>query len=407
MENWKFAFSSILSHKMRSFLTMLGIIIGVAAVVIIMGLGNAMKKSVSDSFTGDQKQVRLYYKEKGEEDDPYAAFFGGGTAEKPIQTEWLDQVVASIPGIDSYFVTNSANGKLSYRKKELKDAMITGVSQNYFTVKNYDIVAGRQFQDEDYSHFSRIIMIDTVMSDQLFGKKNYKQALNKIVTVGDKDYLVIGVFKASNDSMSMAGINGTAVMTNTQVAQEFQMDEVGEIFIHVDDVTESQTLGQLAGQELTKLSQVRNGKYVVADNSAILNDINREFGIMTTVIGAIAGISLLVGGIGVMNIMLVSVTERTREIGLRKALGATRRNILTQFLIEAVVLTILGGCLGLLLAFLAVGSLGAAMRLPDATVSLNVAFVAISFSAFIGIVFGLLPANKASQLDPIEALRYE
>lgn len=207
--------------------------------------------------------------------------------------------------------------------------------------------------------------------------------------------------------MTMVGINGTAVMTNTQVAQEFQMEEVGEIFLHVEDVTESQTLGQLAGQELTKLSQVRNGKYVVADNSAILDNISREFGIMTTVIGAIAGISLLVGGIGVMNIMLVCVTERTREIGIRKALGATRRNILTQFLIEAIVLTILGGCLGLLFAFVAVGSLGAALHLPGATVSLNVAFIAMTFSAFIGIIFGLLPANKASQSDPIEALRYE
>ncbi|WP_242258589.1 ABC transporter permease [Streptococcus thoraltensis] len=404
MENWKFAFSSILSHKMRSFLTMLGIIIGVAAVVIIMGLGDAMKKSVSDSFTGDQKQVRLYYKEKGEEDDPYAAFFGEGVAEKPVQIEWLEQLVAAIPGIDSYFVTNSANGKISYRKKSLDNAMISGVSQNYFAVKNYDIVEGRQFQKGDYSHFSRIIMIDTIMSDQLFGKKHYKQALNKILTVGDKDYLVIGVFKASSNS---AGINGLAVMTNTQVAQEFQTDEVGQIFVHVNDVTESQTLGKLAGKELTKLSQVRNGEYVVADNGAILKDINRQFGIMTTVIGAIAGISLLVGGIGVMNIMLVSVTERTREIGLRKALGATRRNILTQFLIEAVVLTILGGFLGLLLAFVAVGSLGAAMKLPGATVSLDVAFIAITFSACIGIIFGLLPANKASQLDPIEALRYE
>lgn len=207
--------------------------------------------------------------------------------------------------------------------------------------------------------------------------------------------------------MTMVGINGTAVMTNTQVAQEFQMEEVGEIFLHVEDVTESQTLGQLAGQELTKLSQVRNGKYVVADNSAILDNISREFGIMTTVIGAIAGISLLVGGIGVMNIMLVCVTERTREIGLRKALGATRRNILTQFLIEAIVLTILGGCLGLLFPFVAVDSLGAALHLPGATVSLNVAFIAMTFSAFIGIIFGLLPANKASQSDPIEALRYE
>ena len=250
-------------------------------------------------------------------------------------------------------------------------------------------------------------MMDTVMADTLFGKGDYTQALNQVVTVGDHDYLVIGVYKASENSFSKPSVNGEAVMTNTQLAQEFKTEEVEQINVHVTDVTQSQRLGEEAAAELTRLSQVKNGKYTVFDNAEMLQMIDREFSIMTTVIGSIAGISLLVGGIGVMNIMLVSVTERTREIGLRKALGATRRNILTQFLIEAVVLTILGGCLGLLLAFLAVGGLGAAMNLPNATVSLDVAAIAIAFSAGIGILFGLLPANKASKLDPIEAMRYE
>ncbi|MDG3142211.1 ABC transporter permease [Streptococcus suis] len=407
MENWKFAFSAILSHKMRSFLTMLGIIIGVSAVVIIMGLGNAMKKSVADSFTDDQKQVRVFYQADDQEDNGFVGFAGGESAEQPVKMEWLDRVVASISGIDSYFVTNSANATVAFGKKTATGASISGVSQQYFKVKGYDIVAGRQFQADDYRRFSRIIMMDTVMADTLFGKGDYTQALNQVVTVGDHDYLVIGVYKASENSFSIPSVNGEAVMTNTQLAQEFKTEEVEQINVHVTDVTQSQRLGEEAAAELTRLSQVKNGKYTVFDNAEMLQMIDREFSIMTTVIGSIAGISLLVGGIGVMNIMLVSVTERTREIGLRKALGATRRNILTQFLIEAVVLTILGGCLGLLLAFLAVGGLGAAMNLPNATVSLDVAAIAIAFSAGIGILFGLLPANKASKLDPIEALRYE
>lgn len=407
MENWKFAISSVLSHKMRSILTMLGIIIGVAAVVIIMGLGNAMQASVADSFTGDQKTIQLYFQPADAEEDPYAAFYGGSLNDVTIKNEWLQEIVDNTEGIDSYFTTNSAGGTISYGKKTVDNAMVTGVSSQYFSVKEYEIVAGRAFRDADYQNFSRIIMLDTVMADDLFGKGKYDTALNKVVNLGNKDYLVVGVFKTETSSIGIAGLTGTAVMTNTQVAHEFGTKENAMIYFHVNDVTLSQDLGKKASAYLTRLSQVKDGEYTVADTTEILNEINTQFGIMTTVIGSIAGISLLVGGIGVMNIMLVSVTERTREIGLRKALGATRGKILTQFLIEAVVLTVLGGLIGLGLAYLAVGAAGNALQLSNATVSLDVAGIAITFSAGIGIFFGLLPANKASKLDPIEALRYE
>ena len=200
---------------------------------------------------------------------------------------------------------------------------------------------------------------------------------------------------------------GNAVMTNTQLAAEFNVNEIETAYVHVNDATQATTVGTKAAKMMTQVSGVKTGHFTIFDMSKQIAEINSAYGMMTTVIGAIAGISLLVGGIGVMNIMLVSVTERTREIGLRKALGATRRKILTQFLIESMVLTLLGGLIGLGLAAGLTSILNSNMADMKPSISFNVAIGSLLFSALIGMVFGILPANKASKLDPIEALRYE
>ena len=244
MENWKFALKSILAHKMRSLLTMLGIIIGVSAVVVIVAMGSGMSESLAESLGGDNKDVEVYFTTMQNETVGDGMMSGVvyeevSQEEEPTLTDNILEGLRDIDGLDSYYTTNSTAGEVSFGKKKADNVSILGVSQSYFDVKKYDILAGRKFTLNDYTKFARIIMLDKNLAEKLFG--DIQSALNQTVSVKDKSYLVVGVYEDPNVGTAIYGMktDGNAVMTNTQVAAEEGVKEHATVYVHVNDVTRS------------------------------------------------------------------------------------------------------------------------------------------------------------------------
>ena len=397
-ESFKIALSSIWNHKVRSLLTMLGIIIGVSAVIIIVAIGEGAKtKMTEDLFDTDKNILELYHEPFETEDEDDMVW------EEPDITSADLDIIKDLPGVKSVIGTNNSNANLVHNEKNI-DPEITGVGAEFFRGKNIKLLEGRPIIELDLDNISRVIMIDSIARNKLF--KESQDPVGEIIDVDGNPFKIIGVYESPVPEAFRWNESGEALMPRTLVSVMYGGPEIQNVALLAFDPETLVETGQRAADELTQIKKLENSAFTVTDMSEFEEEYDSFLNVITLFISSIAGISLLVGGIGVMNIMLVSVSERTREIGLRKAIGATRGRILMQFLIEAVTLTSLGGMIGVLMAF-AVTTIASIFLPFTAVISPLVIIIGVSFSALIGIVFGILPASKASKLSPIDALRHE
>lgn len=388
LESVRVALEGIMASKLRSFLTTLGIVIGIAAVIAVVAIGQGGRAVLMSEM--EKIGTNIF------------AIYVDWRSEKPLTGREFDLsdvavIKDMVPGITHLSPHNQIMWDIRGSKEKIR-ARITGVSSDYAYIRKFNLKEGRFFTEEDDAGKRRVAVLDEELAKQVFGRS---QALGSKVTLGDTPFLVTGVIARGESALGFSETPGVYIPIEV-----WQVMFNGQVQMLEGSAVSKDKVDEVTGQAVKILERRHrdSGKYASESMEQQMQAANKITGIMTMVIGAIAGISLFVGGIGVMNIMLVSVTERTREIGIRMALGARRRDILTQFLIEAVILCLLGGVIGM-----AMGAGGACLIAGLANwpplVSWWTALLAFAFSASIGMIFGILPANKASRLNPIEALR--
>lgn len=397
-ENFFSAIRAIISNKTRSILTMLGIIIGVASIISMLALGNGAQKSLEQQITSMGTNL-LYLM-------PGRISLGGvsGSVVRRIYLKDVDALAENTELIKNIDPNVSGSAQVVYSNKNTNTS-ITGATPVYQYMQNAVPQYGRFFTKSENENLAKVCVIGTTVVKNLFGDEN---PVGKYIKINRKQFRVIGILPVKGAQGPQDGDDKIIVPLNTAMKRLFGTNYVSSVSVEVQDgkMSETETYLLKTMLERNKLTSEQADAFRIRNMSDMIQMLTSTTQTMTMLLGAVAGISLIVGGIGIMNIMLVSVSERTREIGLRKAIGATKTAVLLQFLIESSVLSLLGGVLGV--------SLGVGVSVIVSKVAGWATFISsfsvilsVGFSAIVGIIFGLWPAKKASELSPIEALRHD
>ncbi len=399
-ETVKLATTSIRRNALRSVLTLLGIVIGVAAVIAMVTIGSGASQKVQENLSKLGSNMLIAR--------PGQSTFGPGGATDSRAFEERDVLAlkANLTGVRGVAPSAQRNAKAVYGALNY-DTTVTGTTSDVFIVQDWPVALGRSFSEGEERSGTSVCVIGSTIMRELFGTED---PLGERLRIGTLACEVIGVLESKGQSAFGTDQDSTVLLPlrtyHRRLAGNTRISSINISVESADEIPRVQRDVEDVLRERRRVAPGEEDNFTVRDMTQIANTMAATTTIMTGLLGSVAAVSLLVGGIGIMNIMLVSVTERTREIGIRLAIGALARQVLTQFLVEAIVLAIFGGILGILVGLGLAGLASSLMDIPFAS-DLRVIALAFAVSAAIGVVFGYFPARRAAHLDPIEALRRE